>query len=87
MPTFLAALKDAGAADVVRVDAYQTDLGHQAAAEELLVQLLRTPPEDLAIVFSSVAEVRANLQNMMHRRCCMQLRAGQSISHPAPLSY
>ena len=56
VPSFLAALGDAGA-DVVRVDAYETALGHAEAGAALLEELRRIPPRDLAIAFSSIAEV------------------------------
>ena len=73
MPTFLAALKNAGAAEVVRIDAYETTLGREAAAEELLQQLIRTPFEDLAIAFSSIAEVR--MQHVLYSKSCMNYDA------------
>ena len=58
VPTFLAGLRDAGAC-AVRADAYETALGREAAGAELLRELGREPSEDVAIAFSSIAEVCA----------------------------
>ena len=75
VPAFTAALRDAGA-DVVRVDAYETVLGHAAAGAGLLAELRRAPHDDLAIAFSSIAEVRASTRQCRLSACISQLVAG-----------
>jgi hypothetical protein len=58
VPAFLKGLWEAGAS-AVRADAYETALGHDTAGEELIRELRRDPPEDVAIALSSIAEVCA----------------------------